>query len=127
MILIAGGGFNPFFHSEHREMSKLRLLNPYPKVAINPKLAEKMSIKEGEWLWIETPVGKIKQKAMITPAVAPDTIQAERGWWYPEKDIAAPSLMGAFESNISVCLDDDPDTLDQSMWQLEYSPYHVPD
>ncbi|MBP2632777.1 MAG: Acetylene hydratase [Firmicutes bacterium] len=114
LSLIGGGGFMPFFHTEHREITKLRMLRPYPRVAINPHLAEKMNIKDNEWIWIETPTGKVKQRALITPAVAPEVVQAERGWWFPEKDIKDPCLMGVFESNISVCLSDDPDTCDEA-------------
>jgi anaerobic selenocysteine-containing dehydrogenase len=114
LSLIAGGGFMPLFHSEHREITRIRLLRPYPQVAINPHAADKYHIKDGDWVWIETPNGKVKQKAFITPKVAPDVIQAERGWWFPEKDIKDPSLMGVFESNINVCIDDDPDTLDEA-------------
>lgn len=113
VTLIGGGGYMPFFHSEHREITRLRLLSPDPRVAINPILAEKHSIKDGDWVWIETPIGKIKQRALLTTAVAPDTIQAERGWWFPEKDMEDPCLMGVFESNVNVILDDDPDTLDE--------------
>jgi len=72
-----------------------------------------MNITEGEWVWIETPTGKVKQTAFITPAVAPNVVQAERGWWFPEKEIKDPCLMGVFESNINVCVDDDPDTCDE--------------
>lgn len=111
--LIAGGGFMPFFHSEHREITKVRLLRPYPYVSINPALAEKLDIKQNDWVWIETPTGKIKQKANITQAVAPENVQAERGWWFPEKLPHDPELMGVFESNINVCLNDDPDTCDE--------------
>ncbi|AFV10376.1 thiosulfate reductase PhsA [Thermacetogenium phaeum DSM 12270] len=114
LTLIAGGGFNPFFHSEHREITRLRLVSPYPRLAINPSLAERYGIKDGDWVWIETPTGKVKQRAVLTEAVAPDTVQAERGWWYPEKEISDPELMGVFESNINVCLDDDPDTCDEA-------------
>jgi anaerobic selenocysteine-containing dehydrogenase len=114
LTLIGGGGVNPYFHSGNREIAKIRLLSPYPRVAINPLLAKAQAIKDGDWVWIETPLGKIKQKAMLTPAVAPDTIQAERGWWYPEKELGEPVLMGVFESNINVCLDDDPDTCDEA-------------
>ncbi len=111
--LIAGGGYMPYFHSEHREMTRLRLMSPQPRVSINPILAKQHDIKEGDWVWIETPIGKIKQKAVITEAVAPDSILAERGWWFPEKEWKAPSLMGVFESNVNAILDDDPDTLDE--------------
>ncbi|MBP2645725.1 MAG: Acetylene hydratase [Firmicutes bacterium] len=114
LTLVAGGGFMPFFHSEHREVTRIRLLRPYPRVAINPELAKKMSIHSNEWVWIETPTGRVKQQAFVTSAVAPDVIQAERGWWFPEKPTVDPELMGVFESNINVCLDDDPDTCDEA-------------
>lgn len=114
LTLVAGGGFMPFFHSEHREITRIRVLRPQPRVAINPRLAAKQGIADGEWVWIETPTGKVRQQAFLTEAVALDVIQAERGWWFPEKDWKAPSLMGVFESNINVCIDDDPDTLDEA-------------
>lgn len=114
LSLIGGGGFIPFFHTEHREITKLRMMRSYPRVAINPHLAEKMQIKDNDWIWIETPTGKVKQRALITPAIAPEVIQAERGWWFPEKDMKDPCLMGVFESNINVCLSDDPDTCDEA-------------
>jgi anaerobic selenocysteine-containing dehydrogenase len=110
LILIAGGGFMPFFHSEHRQITRLRLLHPEPRVAINPELAHKLAIKEGDWVWIETPKGKVKQRAKLTTDVPPGVVQAERGWWYPEKGVK--DLFGIWESNINVCLDDDPDTCD---------------
>lgn len=114
VTLIGGGGYMPYFHSEHREITRLRLLSPDPRAAINPVLAQKHGIQNGDWVWIETPIGKIKQKAVLTNTVAPDCIQAERGWWFPEKDPADPCLMGVFESNVNVVLDDDPDTLDEA-------------
>lgn len=113
LLLIGGGGFMPFFHSEHREITRLRVLRPDPRVAINPATAEQYGITDGEWVYIETPTGKIKQRAYLTAAVAPGTIQAERGWWFPEKETRDPVLMGVFESNVNVVLDDDPDTLDE--------------
>ncbi|HWP97893.1 MAG TPA: molybdopterin-dependent oxidoreductase [Syntrophomonadaceae bacterium] len=114
VTLIGGGGYNPFFHSEHREITRLRLLSPYPRVAINPVLAKEHGIQDMDWIWIETPIGKIKQRAVLTTAIAPDTIQAERGWWFPEQEIKDPVLMGVFESNVNVILDDDLDTLDEA-------------
>lgn len=114
LILIGGGGFMPFFHSEHREITRLRLLKPYPHVAINPKTAQELGIEQEDWVWIETPIGRIKQRAYVTNAVSPECVQAERGWWYPEMDPKDPCLMGVFESNVNVILDDDPDTCDEA-------------
>ncbi|MGB9661521.1 MAG: molybdopterin-containing oxidoreductase family protein [Moorellaceae bacterium] len=111
-ILVAGGGFMPYYHSEHRQITRLRLLHPEPKVSINPETAKELGIREGEWVWIETAKGRVKQRARLTPQVPRGIIQAERGWWYPEKDPREPVLYGVWESNINVCVDDDPDSCD---------------
>ncbi|MGI9952695.1 molybdopterin-dependent oxidoreductase [Moorellaceae bacterium AZ2] len=112
LILVAGGGFMPYYHSEHRQITRLRLLHTEPKVSINPETAKELGIREGEWVWIETAKGRVKQRARLTPQVPSGVIQAERGWWYPEKDPREPVLYGVWESNINVCVDDDPDSCD---------------
>ncbi|KXA95101.1 hypothetical protein AKJ37_07055, partial [candidate division MSBL1 archaeon SCGC-AAA259I09] len=106
-ILIAGSRFRYMFHSEYRELESLRKIYPDPEVEINPSTAAEEEIKEGDWVWIETPRGKIKQKAKITEKVHPSMINAQHGWWFPEKDSEEPELFGAFESNINVCTDDE--------------------
>lgn len=111
-ILIAGGGFMPFYHSEHRQVTRLRLLHPDPRLSVNPELARKLGINEGDWVWVETKTGRAKLRAKITAAVPSGVVQAERGWWFPEKEPRDPSLFGVWESNINQCLDDDPDTCD---------------
>jgi anaerobic selenocysteine-containing dehydrogenase len=113
-ILNAGGGFMPFFHSEYKEMTRLRILKPYPHCTINPETAEELGIIDDEWVYIITPIGKVKQRAKISESVRPGVIQAERGWWYPEKEISEPTLMGVFESNINTVLDDNPDICDEA-------------
>ncbi len=114
VILIAGGGFMPFFHSEHREISRLRLLRPDPRVVINPRTAKQYGIQDGDWVWIETPTGKIKQRAFLSEAIRPGYIQGERGWWFPEKKAEDPELMGVFQSNVNAVLNDDPDFCDEA-------------
>ncbi len=60
-------------------------------------------------MWIETPRGRIKQKAQLLKGIDPRVVHAQHGWWFPEQPAPEPSLHGVFESNINVCTDDDPD------------------
>jgi anaerobic selenocysteine-containing dehydrogenase len=61
-------------HSEHRQIRSLRKLHPHPIVEINPETARQQGIGDGEWVIIESPRGKIKQKAKLTSRITPRTI-----------------------------------------------------
>ncbi len=56
-------------------------------------------IKDGDWIWIETPKGRITQKAKITDEIHPKCVRAKNFWWYPEKP--GPDH-GCFDSNFNV-------------------------
>jgi anaerobic selenocysteine-containing dehydrogenase len=60
LTLITGGRFRPMFHSEHRQVESLRRMHPDPIVQINPELGIIHGIADGDWVWIETRLGKTK-------------------------------------------------------------------
>jgi thiosulfate reductase / polysulfide reductase chain A len=102
LVLTTGGGFMPYHHSEHFQIKELRFLRHEPYMDINPVTAAELNIKDGDWVWIETARGKIKQKANLTQAVHPKVIVTQRGWWYPERPAREPELGGCLESNTNV-------------------------
>ncbi|NMA68563.1 MAG: molybdopterin-dependent oxidoreductase [Desulfitobacterium sp.] len=102
LVLTTGAGIMPFHHSEHFNIKELRFLRHEPHMEINPETAEEYGIKDGDWVWIETKRGRIKQKAHVTEGIAPGVVFTERGWWYPERDLRAPELGGCLESNTNV-------------------------
>ena len=97
LIITTGARTMPFFHSEGRQIKSLRKLNPDPLVEIHPATAKDLAIEEGDWVWIESPRGRIKQKARITKGIHPGVVHAQHGWWFPEKD---PPEYGFKESNV---------------------------
>jgi anaerobic selenocysteine-containing dehydrogenase len=100
-ILITGSRKICYFSSEGRQIPSLRRLAPNPEVEIHPETAAKLNIKNGDWVWIETPRVKdrrVKLKAKLTSRIHPMVIHAEHGWWFPEKP---PPEHGCFESNIN--------------------------
>ena len=103
IVLTTGGGFMPFHHSEHFNMPYTRYLYPEPYFDINPELAEKLSIKQGDWCWIETRRGRIKMRAEVQPSVDPRVVFCPRGWWFPERDGSADldNPFGCLESNVN--------------------------
>lgn len=89
------------FHSEHRQSRMLREIKMYPWVEMNPALAEKIGVVDGDWVLIENPWGKCYEKARITPIVKENVIMADHGWWYPEEDMTEPNIGGVWKSNIN--------------------------
>ena len=108
-ILITGGRFLPLFHSEFRQVNSLRKRHPNPLVQINPVTAESLGIADGDWVWIETTRGRIRQKCQHFKGIDPRVVHVEHGWWFPELPGEEPWLHGAWESNANVLTDDNPD------------------
>ncbi|HOV91324.1 MAG TPA: molybdopterin-dependent oxidoreductase [Syntrophorhabdaceae bacterium] len=101
-ILITGARQPGFFHTENRQVKWLRELHKDPVVQIHPDTAAKEGIKEGDWVVIESPRGKIKQKAVLFPGIDPRVVAAQHGWWFPEKK---ESNHGWDESNVNILTD----------------------
>jgi len=84
-ILITGRRQPGFFHSENRQLPWLRELHPDPVVEIHPAAAAEHRIKEGDWVWIESPRGRVRQRAKLFAGMDPRVVSAEHAWWFPEK------------------------------------------
>lgn len=110
-ILTTGGRLKAFFSSEYRQIPSLRKIMPEPLVEINPYTAIKLGVKDGDWVWIESPNGRIRMKAKCFDGIAPDVVQAPHGWWFPEQ---GPPDYGWKQSNINILFGDeavyDPET-----------------
>jgi anaerobic selenocysteine-containing dehydrogenase len=85
LILSAGGRLPYYFHSQYRQLPWLRERQPYPVVQLNPDTAKSLGIKDGDWVWIETPRGRIKQVAELLHTLDPRVTICQASWWYPEK------------------------------------------
>ena len=63
----------------------IRELQPYPRVQIHPETAKEYGIVDGDWVWIESPRGRIKQKASLFAGMDPRLVVVQNSWSYPEK------------------------------------------
>ena len=106
LVLFTGARVISYFHSQGRQIPALRKLNPNPTVEIHPETAGRLDMKDGEWVWIETPLRKgerVKLMVKVTDTIHPKMALAKHGWWFPEKE--GPEH-GCFESNINVLYSD---------------------
>ena len=111
-ILNAGLRTPVFFHSEHRAIPWLREIRPDPLMEIHPETAKRHGIEDGQWAYIESPRGRIKQRVKLSSGIDPRVVVAEHGWWYPEAE--APDH-GWDVSNVNVLTDNDPAGYDPAM------------
>jgi anaerobic selenocysteine-containing dehydrogenase len=90
----------------------LREIHPDPIVEIHPRAAREHGIKDGDWVFIESPRGRVKQLARLTTGMDPGVVAAQHGWWFPE--VKEPGH-GWDESNINIITDNDPAGCDKAM------------
>lgn len=112
LLNLSGVRAMPYHHSEYRHVDGFRRMHPDPIVEIHVDTARRHGIADGDWAWIETPIGRCRQRARLVTSIAPECIATQHGWWFPEMDPEAPCLYGLWESNINVTTDDDPDKCD---------------
>ena len=86
LVMTSGARTWSMFHSEHRQIERMRHYHPWPMMEIHPETAEKYGIKDGDWVWMEGPMGRAKRKAKLTPIMDRRIVSCDHGWWFPEGD-----------------------------------------
>ena len=82
------------FHSENRQLGiGTREQYPDPIMDINIETARELGIEEGDWVYVETRRGVIRQRATLTDEIDPRVVNVQSHWWFPEQP-AAGALAG---------------------------------
>ena len=97
---------NVYRHSGGRQIESLRHSHPEPMAYLHPQTARQLQISDGDWVYIETRRGRIRQKANLTTDIDPRIVGVDYAWWFPEK--GASDLYGWAEANINILTDDKP-------------------
>lgn len=98
-VLTTGSRRIEFFHSEHRQIKSLRKKRPHPTAELHPTIADCHGIANGDWIYVSSPRGKIKMKAVVTEDIRTGVVNVDHGWWFPERE--GPDF-GVWESNANV-------------------------
>ena len=83
-ICTTGRRIPVYFHNEHRQLPWCRENWLVPRIEINPADAEELGVKQGDWVWIETEYGKIRQVVDMYYGIKKGTVNLEHHWWLPE-------------------------------------------
>lgn len=109
LILTTGARNWTLFHSEHRQVPKLRSYRPDPILQLNPATAEKYGIVEGDWVLVENHRGRAKCKVEFCEGLDPRYCSTDHGWWLPESGkYEEGGFSGMWDFNINQLLTFDP-------------------
>jgi anaerobic selenocysteine-containing dehydrogenase len=78
LILTTGGRDVMFYHSGLTNIARLREIEPYPYAKINDQDARELGISDGEWVFVESPRGKIEVKAKVIKALRKGVVKLPR-------------------------------------------------
>ena len=70
-------------HTQFRTLSRIREIEPEPFAEIHPRTAEKLGIRDGEWILLESPKGAMKVRARPRFTVHPRMVFATHGYGEP--------------------------------------------
>jgi anaerobic selenocysteine-containing dehydrogenase len=113
LILINGGRSMEFVHSLWREIPVVRQKHPDPLIQMHTDTAVHLGISEGDWVWVETPLGRVRLRCAYFDGLNPEVVHADSQWWYPELPGKEPFLYGLWLSNINTVIDDDPEVCNE--------------
>jgi anaerobic selenocysteine-containing dehydrogenase len=105
-LVMSSGYRQPFyFLSQYRNIPWLRSFMEYPTAQLHPDTAQKYGIEDGDWIWIESPRGRVRQKARVTPGILRGMLMATANCFFPEEP--AKGYHGLFISNPNVLTSND--------------------
>jgi len=104
--MLTGSRVLEFMGSTLRQSRKMRPRHPEPLVEIHPDTASELGIADGDWIEIARPEGAIRQKARVTAAIRPGTINLAGYWWDPNRG-PGEDLSGVWEANANAITPDD--------------------
>jgi anaerobic selenocysteine-containing dehydrogenase len=98
---------NPvYYHASQRNLPSLRKLSPEPLAELHPETAERLGLRQGDQIYIETPQGKIRQRLRVNADLDPRVVVVALGWWFPERGPAG--LYGWREANLNLLTESSP-------------------
>lgn len=99
LVLTTGARIWSMFHSEHRQVARMRAMRPDPVIEVHPDTLKKLGLRDGDWVWVENQRGRAKKRVKATPIIDPRMANCDHGWWLPEEE--PEKLFQVFDLNIN--------------------------
>ncbi|WP_052223426.1 molybdopterin-containing oxidoreductase family protein [Novosphingobium malaysiense] len=106
--MLTGSRVLEFMGSTMRQARKMKARHPEPLVELHPETAAEHGIADGDWVEIARPEGAIRQRASVTDAIRPGTVNLAGYWWDPDRR-PDRDLSGVWEANANAITPYDTD------------------
>ena len=113
LVMFTGVREDEYFQTGGRHIPELRERKPEPTLFVSPGTASEYSIKEGDWVEVANPTGKIAIQVGVRDAMPDGLVRIPHGWWKPEMKQGAGHLSGALKYADAQLCPDDEDFLDR--------------
>jgi anaerobic selenocysteine-containing dehydrogenase len=70
-----------FCQTQHRALPGLRKRALDPEIELNPATASARGIRNGDWVEVRTPAGRMRARARFSTKLDPRVVVGEHGWW----------------------------------------------
>jgi anaerobic selenocysteine-containing dehydrogenase len=99
-----------YCESQHRGLPSLRRRALEPSVELHPEAAAARAIGDGDWVWIETPAGRVRARAVLNDDLAADVVCGQHGWWQACAELDAPAYdpLGPESANLNLLIRHEP-------------------
>ncbi len=67
---------------------------------VNPETAERIGVSEGEYVWVESPVGKIEVRVQVTEGIRPDCVAVDHGFGHWSSGLSVAYLKGGNDGDL---------------------------
>jgi anaerobic selenocysteine-containing dehydrogenase len=75
---------------QQRHIPRLRRQAPEPFLEIHPRTARAAGVEDGDWVAVETAVGRIRLKTRYNDALHPRVVATQYGWWQGCRELGRP-------------------------------------
>lgn len=98
-----------FCETQHRALASLRRRARDPEVELHPATAATRKIEPGQWVHIETPLGRVRARARLNDSLDPNVACGQHGWWQACAEIDAPGYdpFGSDGANFNLIIGND--------------------
>ncbi len=112
-----------FCHTQHRQIPMLRRQVTEPFLEIHPDTAAGLAITDGEWVELESLLGRVRLKARITEGIDLRVVSTQHGWWEPCTELGLPGYdpFGPQGANINLTVGND--TIDPISGSVPHRSY----